>query len=272
MSLTITPEILLHAYRAGIFPMADDANSTELFWYDPPERTIFPLAHFHLSHRLRRTVRHTLRCGHFRLSLNHDFTATMRACAAPNPARSREKTWINEEIIALYTALHQQNHAHSIEAWHNGQMVGGLYGVQVGGAFFGESMFSTMADASKICLVALVALLRAHQFQLLDCQFMTPHLQQFGAVTISRADYHNRLAKACAALPYPNLTQWMSGNWVAEGGAAGSAIGGTYPGTATGNPSAAGLVGATASTDLFAGEPLLASVITGFLQEITHTS
>lgn len=257
MSDSLTPALLLRAYRAGIFPMAEDADATELYWFDPPERTIFPLDAFHVPSRLRRTIRQQP----YRLTLNRAFTAVMRGCAQPNPAMRRGKTWINAEIIALYAALHAQGHAHSIEAWHGERLVGGLYGVQVGGAFCGESMFSTMTDASKICLTALVAMLRQQVFALLDCQFMTPHLRRFGAVTISRADYRQRLAVAAAL----HCSVFSS---------ASSSVcsGGTYPGTATGNPSdgTSGLDGTAAA--LSVADAALAAALTEFLQEITQAS
>ncbi len=263
----ITPDLLLKAYRAGVFPMAEDAESAELFWFDPPERTIFPLYAFHVPARLRRTIRQRP----YRLTVNQDFGSVIRACAAPRA--DRDKTWINAEIIELYTALHQQGKAHSLEAWQGDQLMGGLYGVQIGGAFFGESMFSTMTDASKISLVALVALLRHQKFQLLDCQFMTSHLSQFGAITISRSAYQERLEAACAAHCF-----W--GNW----GVDGVAMGGTYPGTGTGNPSAAGLAtgvagvdgvtnaGVVVPTGASGAAVTLDAVLMGFLQEITQTS
>lgn len=259
MSESLTPDFLLRAYRAGIFPMAEDAEATELFWFDPPERTIFPLTAFHVPTRLRRTIRQQP----YRLTLNRAFTDVMRGCAQPNPAMRRGKTWINAEIIALYAALHTQGQAHSIEAWHEEQLVGGLYGVQVGGAFCGESMFSTMTDASKICLVALVAMLRRQGFALLDCQFMTPHLRRFGAATISRAEYHRRLA-AAAALHCSVFSSASSSD----------RSGGTYPGTATGSPSAGtgGLTDGDAAVAPSVADAALAAALTGFLQEITQAS
>lgn len=279
MSETITPELLLQAYRAGIFPMAEDAAAEELYWFDPPERAIFPLDAFHVPARLRRTLRR----WPYQIRLNHDFAGVMRACAAPNAERDRAKTWINADIIALYTALHRQGHAHCLSAWHGEVCVGGLYGVQIGGAFCGESMFSTMTDASKICLVTLVALLHANGFQLLDCQFMTPHLAQFGAQTVSRAAYRARLQRALPLHCRFGLP---------DGAAGGAAMGGTYPGTGTGSPSSsvlagvgeagaadAGAAGAVAPADgtdagtAAAGvDAGLAALVTGFLQAITQTS
>lgn len=271
--------------------MAEDAAATELFWYDPPERTIFPLDAFHVPRRLRRTIRQRP----YRLTINQAFTDIMRLCAAPHPSHGREKTWINAEIIALYSTLHQQGYAHSIEAWQDNQLVGGLYGIQISGAFFGESMVSTARDASKICLVTLVALLKHTGAQLLDCQFMTPHLRQFGAITISRADYHALLAQACAAHGVMSV-----GVWSGAAGAGGTAIGGTYPGTAvgkamegsgcgagavgtaaavgaaTGAGAAGGVTTAGAAADASGVAPsagsALDAVVMGFLQAITQTS
>lgn len=188
----ITPELLLHAYAAGIFPMAEDAQATELMWFDPPQRGILPLDAMHVPRRLRRMIRKRS----FHVTMNKAFSAVMAACAAPTA--TRRVTWINQEIILLYTALHETGYAHSLEVWNGKELVGGLYGVALGGAFFGESMFSRTPDASKTALVTLVALLRKHGFSLLDCQSMTEHLAQFGVVEISRAAYHQRLK---AALP-----------------------------------------------------------------------
>jgi leucyl/phenylalanyl-tRNA--protein transferase len=186
----LTPEILLRAYRLGIFPMAESADDSELFWVDPKHRGILPLDGFHLSRRLRRVIRQ----GRFEIRVDSDFTATLAACA--EATEKRPNTWINDEIVRLYTALHAQGAAHSVEAWLDGGMVGGLYGVSIGGAFFGESMFSRVADASKVALVHLVALLRLGGYRLLDLQFVTPHLAQFGAIEVPRARYQRLLADA----------------------------------------------------------------------------
>ncbi len=188
--VTLTPDILLQAYAAGIFPMAESAADRELFWVDPVRRGILPLDHFHVPSRLRRTVR----SGRFTIRCNSDFAAVMRGCA--ESTSDRPQTWINDEIVALYTALFRRGAAHSVECWADGALVGGLYGVQIGAAFFGESMFSRTTDASKVALVHLVARLRHGGFQLLDTQFVTEHLQRFGALEISRRDYHARLAAA----------------------------------------------------------------------------
>lgn len=187
----LTPDLLLRAYAAGIFPMAESAESRELKWFDPPIRAIIPLDHqFHVPKRLARTIRQRP----YEIRLNSAFEAIMRACAAP--AADRPSTWINEEIIRLYTELHKRGHAHSIEVWQDEKLVGGLYGVSLGAAFFGESMFSRAADASKIALVYLVYLLRLNNYSLLDTQFQTDHLQQFGTLEITRDHYQHLLAVA----------------------------------------------------------------------------
>ena len=186
----LTPDLLLRAYAAGIFPMADSADDPEIFWVDPEWRGILPLEQFHVPQRLRRTVRN----GSFEIRCDTAFEAVIRGCAAPAPDRPR--TWINEEIVALYSELFRRGLAHSVESWYEGELVGGLYGVSLNAAFFGESMFSRMTDASKVALVHLVARLIEGGFTLLDTQFVTDHLQRFGAVEIPRVDYRRRLAKA----------------------------------------------------------------------------
>jgi leucyl/phenylalanyl-tRNA--protein transferase len=188
--VTLTPELLLQAYAAGIFPMAESATEPELFWVDPVRRGILPLDGFHVPSRLRRTIR----SGRFAIRCNSAFEAVMRGCA--ESTSDRPQTWINDEIIALYTALFQRGAAHCVECWADGVLAGGLYGVQLGAAFFGESMFSRVTDASKVALVHLVARLRHGGFQLLDTQFVTEHLQRFGAIEIPRREYHARLAAA----------------------------------------------------------------------------
>ncbi len=199
----ITPDILLRAYASGIFPMAESAESTELLWFDPPVRALIPLDdRFHVSHSLRKRIRRQP----YIITRDKAFGDVMRACAAPDPLKDRAETWINNQIIDLYTELHRLGYAHSIEAWQDGKLVGGLYGVRLGGAFFGESMFSKAADASKISLAYLVALLRAARFHLLDTQFTTDHLMQFGTFEVDRDDYHKMLADALSVTPIlPNL-------------------------------------------------------------------
>ncbi len=183
----VTPDMLLRAYAAGIFPMAESAETSDLHWFDPPVRALIPIQDFHVPKRLARTVRQKP----YDIRINTAFDEVMRGCAAPT--RDRETTWINAKILRLYNALHWRGHAHSVEVWDKGELVGGLYGVSLGGAFFGESMFSRRTDASKIALVYLVALLRYNGFTLLDTQFQTPHLMQFGTYEITRANYHHLL-------------------------------------------------------------------------------
>lgn len=193
MTRRLDADLLLRAYAAGIFPMADSADAPDLFWVDPEERGIIPLDGFHLPRRLRRTVRD----GRFEMRSDRDFVAVMRGCA--EPTADRPKTWINEELVAVYSDLARRGHAHTVETWLDGELVGGLYGVTLGGAFFGESMFSRVTDASKVALAHLVALLRLGGFVLLDVQFVTAHLQRFGAVAIPRARYRRLLAAALSA-------------------------------------------------------------------------
>jgi leucyl/phenylalanyl-tRNA--protein transferase len=188
--LEITPELLLQAYRIGVFPMGERRDDPKLYWLDPRVRAVLPLDGFHLPKRLARTVR----SGHFEVSADTAFRETMQACAEPRPGHP--ESWINEPILALYGELYSRGHAHSVECRRNGELVGGLYGVSVGAAFFGESMFSRERDASKVALVHLVARLVQGGFRLLDCQFMTEHLRSFGAIEIPRDDFRALLADA----------------------------------------------------------------------------
>jgi len=186
----ITPELLLRAYRAGLFPMAESRRGERLYWLDPEQRGVIPLSGFHLPRRLLRTVL----SGPYEVTTNRDFMGVIAGCAAP--AEGREDTWINHEIERLFGALHRLGHAHSVETWQDGRLVGGLYGVSLGGAFFGESMFSRARDASKVALVHLVARMRLFGFRLLDAQFQTTHLAQFGCQEVPRALYKRLLAEA----------------------------------------------------------------------------
>ena len=183
---SLTPQLLLGAYASGVFPMAKSRAEADLFWIDPDVRGILPIDRFHLPRRLRRTVKS-----------HQDFAGVVAACA--RTTKSRPETWINPEIERLYGALHDMGFAHSVECWRDGELVGGLYGVAMGGCFFGESMFSAVTDASKIALVHLVARLSGGGYKLLDTQFVTDHLRQFGAIEISRAEYKVRLANALKA-------------------------------------------------------------------------
>ena len=186
----ITVDILLRAYSAGLFPMADAADDPELFWVEPELRGIIPLDTFHVSKSLAKTIRRKP----FDIRYDTAFEAVMAGCAAAAP--DRPSTWINETIRRLYTELHHIGHAHSVEAWEGDELVGGLYGVSLGSAFFGESMFSRRTDASKICLVHLVERLREKGFTLLDTQFTTDHLKNFGAIDMPKDDYAKILEKA----------------------------------------------------------------------------
>ncbi len=188
--LEITPDLLLQAYRIGVFPMGERRDDPKLHWLDPRLRAVLPLDGFHLPRRLARTVR----SGQFEVRADADFAAVVRACAEPRPGHP--ESWINEPIIDLYTQLHARGHAHSVECRLNGELVGGLYGVTVGAVFFGESMFSRVRDASKVALVHLVARLVRGGFRLLDCQFMTDHLRAFGTIEVPREEFRVLLADA----------------------------------------------------------------------------
>ncbi len=182
----IPPEVLLQGYRLGVFPMAMDDGRIE--WFSPQRRGVLPLDEFHLPHALRKVIRK----GIFEVKINTAFAAVMQHCAM------RDDTWINPEIIESYIRLHEEGYAHSVETWSEGRLAGGLYGVSLGGAFFGESMFHEVTDASKVALAALVDRLRAGRFILLDTQWLTPHLQRFGGIEVSRRQYSHLLTRALA--------------------------------------------------------------------------
>jgi leucyl/phenylalanyl-tRNA---protein transferase len=184
---TITPQILLRAYAAGIFPMAESADDSALYWVEPEERGIIPLDGLKISHSLRKSVRR----GLFEIRIDHDFPAVIRACAERAPGR--KSTWINNRIVALYSQLHRMGCCHSVECWQDGKLVGGLYGVRIGAVFFGESMFSRVTDASKVALVHLAARLNHGGFRLLDAQFVNPHLERLGAMQVPKARYHEMM-------------------------------------------------------------------------------
>ncbi len=184
----IDSDFLLYAYRNGYFPMADGKDG-EIFWYSPDARGIFPLDALIISRSLRRTLQKNI----FEIRINSAFKSVLEQCAV-----NREVTWISETIVQSYVRLHQLGYAHSVETWHNDTLVGGLYGVALGGAFFGESMFSTMTDASKVALVALTKRLQERHFVLLDTQYITPHLQSLGAIEISKEEYMRKLSCALA--------------------------------------------------------------------------
>lgn len=200
----VTPEILLRAYAAGIFPMAESADDPTLHWIEPKQRGVIPLAGFHLSSRMAKMVRQ----AQYRVEVDRDFDAVIAACAAPRKSEGGE-TWINTPIRRLYRGLFDAGHCHTVEVYDGDALVGGLYGVRLGGAFFGESMFHRARDCSKLALVHLVARLKAGGFALLDTQFITDHLKQFGAIEIERRDYRRRLE---AALPvHADFYIWPKG-------------------------------------------------------------
>ena len=186
METELTPQLLLYAYQQGVFPMADSHESPIVYWYSPDPRAILPLDAFHVPKTLAKLVRQQ----RFEIASDRAFEEVMRRCS------KRADTWISEEIIQAYVALHRLGYAHSVECWQEGELVGGLYGVALGGAFFGESMFHRVRDASKVALVHLVERLRRGGYVLLDTQYTTPHLARFGVVEISREEYHRRLQVA----------------------------------------------------------------------------
>lgn len=194
MSRGLTPEMLLRAYAMGVFPMAKTRADRRVYWVDPEERGILPLPGFHIP----RSLKKVLRRAPFEIRIDTAFQAVMEGCAESKPGR--DKTWINDEILAQFCLLHHLGLAHSIECWQDGELVGGLYGLALGAVFFGESMFSRRTDASKVALVDLVARLKLGGYVLLDAQFITDHLARFGAVEIPRDDY---LAMLAAALSMP---------------------------------------------------------------------
>ena len=207
----IQPELLLQAYAVGVFPMAEGREDARLFFVDPEHRGILPLDDFHIPRRLARTLRQV----RFHIRYNHDFSSVVQLCAEAAP--DRPDTWINQEIERLYGVLHERGQCHSVECWQGGSLVGGLYGVSLGGAFFGESMFSRARDASKVALCHLVARLRAGGFTLLDTQFITNHLAQFGTIEVPRRAYKQQLDSALSMSAatffpagYPEDGNWAS--------------------------------------------------------------
>ncbi len=192
IAIEITPQVLLKAYSCGIFPMAESADDPALYWIEPQSRGVLPLDAVHIPRRLARTIR----SGQYEMRINTDFEGVIDGCSASRPGR--RSTWINSRIRQLYGALYKQGHCHTVETWLNGRMVGGLYGVALGQAYFGESMFSTERDASKVALVYLVARLIRGGFTLLDTQFVTDHLRQFGTVDLEKTVFHRELSLAVA--------------------------------------------------------------------------
>jgi len=188
----ISAELIIHAYAQGIFPMAENAKSDDVYWVDPESRGIIPLDNFHLPRKLARKIRQKP----FDIRIDTNFLKVIEGCAASVVMQDRKETWINDQIISLYAQLFEKGYVHTVECWQENQLVGGLYGVSIGGAFCGESMFHTVTDASKVALAYLVARLKAGGYNLLDTQFVTPHLSQFGATEISRLDYKSKLQEA----------------------------------------------------------------------------
>jgi leucyl/phenylalanyl-tRNA--protein transferase len=236
--IEITPQVLLKAYACGIFPMAESAEDNALYWIEPERRGILPLDRVHVPRRLARTIRR----GGFEVRIDDDFDAVIAGCAAPRAGR--RSTWINGRIRNLYAELFAMRHCHTVEVWEDGELIGGLYGVHLGRAFFGESMFSKARDASKIALIYLVARLKFGGFELLDTQFLTGHLARFGAIEVGRAEFQRLLE---AALYCPKI-----GN--VEGGGVGLGRGGRFGGAAgAGACAAAGAAGAEAGLAAGAG-------------------
>lgn len=199
--LMLTPQILLKAYSCGLFPMSESADDPELFWVDPEVRGIIPLDQFHTPRSLKKVINRNV----FDIKINSAFGQVMRECAKETD--DRPSTWINDTILKLYQELHETGHAHSVEAWKDGNLVGGLYGVSLGSAFFGESMFSRATDASKVCLAFLVNHMKDNGFTMLDTQFTTDHLMRFGAIDISRDQYAIHLSKAMEVMSIPFHTK-----------------------------------------------------------------
>jgi leucyl/phenylalanyl-tRNA---protein transferase len=213
----IESEDLIAAYRAGIFPMAESADDPQIFWVDPELRGIIPLDNFHIPASLKKA----LKKQPYRVTINHAFDEVIASCAAATPVRS--ETWINPMIAGWFKDLHRKGHAHSVECWDSkGELAGGLYGLEIAGAFFGESMFSRMTDASKIALVHLVARLKMRGFTLLDCQFVNEHLKQFGCVEIGRDAYHSLLS---AALSSPSTASFVNKSPSGTSGASSEVVG-----------------------------------------------
>ena len=253
----IPSELLLTAYRSGIFPMADSRDDEDVYWVEPRERAVIPLDGFRCSRSLAKAIRQ----DRFQVTCNADFDGVIAACAAPRPGHP--ETWISARLAASYRALHLAGYAHSIECWQDGEMVGGLYGVGFDHAFCGESMFSRATDASKVALVWLVALLRRAGYRLLDCQFITEHLASLGAVPISRDEYIEKLLAAVEAGAAPALPEAYAG-LLGEADALGEGAG---VGVAAG---AAGAAGVSLSSSL----PRAGSSSPGklILQSLTQTS
>lgn len=289
--MDITPDIVLKAYATGIFPMADSAGSDHLYWYDPDPRGVLPIAGFHVPKRLRKTIRKMP----FEIRTDTAFEDVIDGCAEATP--ERPETWINHAIREMFVQLYKMGYAHSVETWQDGKLVGGLYGLSLGGAFFGESMFSRRTDASKIALAHLVARLWAGGYTLLDTQFVTDHLRQFGAMEIPRDVYRQQLQQALGVdavfIPAP-AQNWQAGKWLAElpgerGGAADYSLPPSSPlpaalsaasflassgegASATSCPSSSGRDSSDSASASSPSRLTEASLVSAFLQSITQTS
>lgn len=267
----VTPELLLEAYRAGIFPMAEDRRATDLAWFDPAFRGILPIPALHVPKRLTRTIYKKP----YRVTFDQAFERVIRNCADV-----RDSTWINDEIIALYTALHRQGHAHSVEAWDGRVLAGGVYGISIGAAFFGESMFSVRTDASKIALVYLVARLWRRGYELFDTQYVNEHLKQFGVLEIPRGEYRRLLKKAVAkeadfnavySLPPPESSPSSNEPGSLSSGGTGclsvaGALGAGLP-SALGAGASSVLIGSSSSPSSVAGSSAVAGAAAGVASE-----
>jgi len=282
--MDITPDIVLKAYATGIFPMADSAGSDHLYWYDPDPRGVLPIAGFHVPRRLRKT----LRGAPFTIRTDTAFEDVIDGCAEATP--ERPETWINHAIRDMFIHLYKMGYAHSVETWQDDRLVGGVYGLSLGGAFFGESMFSRRTDASKVALVHLVARLWAGGYTLLDTQFVTDHLRQFGALELPRDVYRQQLQQALAVdavfIPAP-AENWLAGKWLAEkklGGAADYSLPPSSPlpaalasvsASSCSTSACSASSGRDTSVSASASSPSRlteASLLSAFLQSITQTS
>ncbi len=258
--IEITPQVLLKAYACGIFPMAESADENALYWIEPERRGILPLDAVHVPKSLARTVRR----GDFEVKIDNDFERVIDGCAAPRAGR--RSTWINGRIRSLYRDLFALRHCHTVEVWQDGELTGGLYGVHLGRAFFGESMFSTARDASKIALIYLVARLKYGRFTLLDTQFVTGHLARFGAIEISRPAFQGLLEEALGTSQgrTPSSPPAAAAGGAAAGGAAGAGV--CAPGAGAASAASAGSPEGAFSA-LSEGVPP-----TGVLQLVSQTS
>jgi leucyl/phenylalanyl-tRNA--protein transferase len=260
--IEITPQVLLKAYACGIFPMAESAEDNALYWIEPERRGILPLDEVHIPRSLARTIRR----GGFKVKVDNDFEAVIEGCAAPRAGR--RSTWINGRIRGLYRELFTLGHCHTVEVWQDGELIGGLYGVHLGRAFFGESMFSKARDASKIALVYLIARLKHGGFTLLDTQFVTGHLARFGAVEVSRQDFQRLLEEALGT---------SQGSGASGAAAAGGGAGREGGAAAAGGGAGAGAASVAASSAGAASEGEFSALSddvlpSGILQLVSQTS